>query len=305
MGSPEVALPPLEALLTSSHQVVGVVAQPDRPAGRGQSMAPCAVAATAREKGLTLLQPASLQNNPEFLEALKKLRPDIIAIVAYGKILPREILKLPPKRCLNVHFSLLPQYRGAAPVQWALIHDEPETGVTTFFLVEKVDAGPILLKKKIPIQPEDNAETLGHRLAIAGAALLVETLDRFYAGDLLEIPQEDHLATFAPLLKKQDGRIDWTQKASAIRNQIRGMTPWPGAFTTLDGKIFKILSAENIAAKKTASPGEVINERMEIACSDGLLLPKEVQLEGKKRMSVFEFLKGYPVKIGTHLGESA
>jgi methionyl-tRNA formyltransferase len=305
MGSPGMAVPPLKALLESEDRLIGVVTQPDRPAGRGMTLTPPPVAVLAKEKGLPLFQPQTIKNNPDFFKTLKEMAPDLIVIVAYGKILPKEILDLPPKKCLNVHFSLLPKYRGAAPVQWALINDESETGVTTFYLVEKVDAGPILLQKKVLIEPEDNAEILGHRLAVAGAQLLKETIERLKANELDPVPQNERSATYAPPLKKEDGRIDWKRKAKAIGCQIRGMTPWPGAYTQLNGKMFKIHSAELISGKKSGTPGEVIQAGplgMEVACGQGAILLKEIQLEGKRKMEVSEFLRGHPIEVGQKLG---
>lgn len=305
MGSPSNAVPALEALLRTGHRLIGIVAQPDRPAGRGQEIHPPAIAEWARARKLPLFQPDRIKNNPEFLKTLQELSPDLVVVVAYGRILPNEILTLPPKRCLNLHFSLLPKYRGAAPVQWALINGEEETGVTTFQIVEKLDAGPIYLQKKVLIEPEDNAEILGHRLAVAGADLLVETVDRVAEGRIEPTPQNDHAATPAPPLKKEDGRIDWSRKAKTIWGQIRGTTPWPGAFTFLDNKLLKVYSASVLPRKKEASPGEVLTAvpgGLEIACGQGALLLKEVQIEGKKRMKTTEFLKGHPIEPGKKLG---
>lgn len=306
MGTPEVAVPTLTTLLESGDKVVGVVTQPDKPAGRGQAIVTPPVALLAKEKGLPLFQPERVKGNIEFLGILKKLAPDVIVVVAYGKILPSEILTLPPMKCINLHFSLLPKYRGAAPVQWALINGEEVTGVTTFVLVEKVDAGPILLQKKVLIEPEDNTALLGHRLAIAGASLMQETLEGLKANRLSSIPQVENLATLAPLLRKEDGRIDWARKNTVILGQIRGMNPWPGATTTLNGKLLKIHHAEMDANKKTGAPGEILgmtSEGLEVACQPGTLLLTELQLEGKKRMDATAFLAGHPLQKGQRLGE--
>lgn len=305
MGSPSMALPSLEALCQSDHEVVGVVTQPDKPAGRGRHLTPPPVAQFARDKGLPLFQPEKVKGNAEFLEILKNLRPDVIAVVAYGRILPKEILDLPPLKCVNVHFSLLPKYRGAAPVQWALINGEEETGVTTLFLVEKLDAGPVLLHRKMIIEPEDTAEILGRRLSNVGAQLLLETLEGLSSGDLDPVPQKETQVTLAPPLKKEDGLIDWERKAGALWHQIRGVTPWPGAYTFWRGKRLKIHQVRKIAAKRQAKPGEVLDatpEGLEIACGQGALLLKEVQLEGGKRMEIETFLKGHDLKTGAFLG---
>lgn len=305
MGSPEMAVPALKALLNSGEKVVGVVSQPDRPAGRGREITPPSMARLAREEKIPLFQPEFLKNNPEFSKSLKDLAPDLIVVVAYGRILPLEILNLPPLKCINVHFSLLPKYRGAAPLQWALINGEEETGVTTFSIVEEMDAGPILMQKKVVIEPEDNAGILGNRLAVTGAQLLLETLEGLKSHSLDPVPQNERLATAAPPLKKENGRIDWSRKARTIFNQIRGMNPWPGAYTTLNGKLLKIYRAEATAGKKGLQPGEAVPadaERLEITCGQGALLLKEVQWEGGRKMGTADFLKGHPVPAGSRLG---
>lgn len=309
MGSPEVAVPSLKILKESLHEVVAVVSQPDKPAGRGQLLTAPAVAQYAKDNGLPLFQPDRIKNNPEFLEILKNLKADLIAIVAYGKILPPELLNLTPLQCINVHFSILPKYRGAAPMQWAVIEGEEETGVTTFILVDKVDAGPILLQKRVSIEPEDTCVELAPRLANLGSITLLETVNGLSEGALTPMPQNDFHATIAPLLKKEDGRLDFTRKARFLVNQIRGMNPWPGTSTTYQGKFLKIFRAEETAARGGAVPGTVVvvdahnaDRGLQIACKDSSLLLKEVQLEGKKRMPITEFLKGNPVTIGERLG---
>ncbi len=305
MGSPEIAVPSLKALLESGEKVVGVVTQPDKPAGRGREVTPPPVALFAREKKLPLLQPVTLKNNPDFLKTLRELAPDLIVVVAYGKILPRELLDLPPRKCLNVHFSLLPKYRGAAPVQWALINDEEETGVTTFLIGEKVDAGPIFLQKKVLINSEDTTEILGQRLALVGAEILAETVQGIKENRLDPIPQNDRLATMAPLLKKEDGKIDWGRKATTIANQVRGMNPWPGTFTHRQGLLLKVFHAEAAPGRRGAQPGEVLvteDEGIEVACGHGALRIRELQIEGGRRMSATDFLKGHAIKPGERLG---
>ncbi len=308
MGSPEIAVPSLKAILETSHQVVGVVSQPDKPAGRGRELTPPAVAVFAKGQGLQLHQPEKVRDHPTFLETLKGLKPDVVVIVAYGKILPDEIVRLPPLGCVNVHFSLLPKYRGAAPLQWALINGDEETGVTTFRLNAGVDTGPTLLQKKVMIHEEDNAEILGHRLSLIGAELLVATLDGLSSGNLEALPQNDRMATRAPMLKKEDGLIDWGQKAKIIWGRIRGMNPWPSAFTTWQGKRLKIFAAEPLAEKnhkKSGAPGEVIeinDDGVQISCGQGVLLIKEVQMEGGKRLSATSFLKGHSLGEGEKLG---
>ncbi len=305
MGSPEMALPSLEALLASEHRVVGVVSQPDRPVGRGHKLSSPPVAEMSRKHGIPLLQPDSLKGNATFLEAIASLRPDIIVVVAYGKILPREILDLPPLKCVNVHFSLLPKYRGAAPVQWALIQDEEETGVTTFYLVPKLDAGPILLQRKVAIQEEDNTGLLGHRLSVVGADLLLETLRRIDTNDIVAHPQTESEATPAPPLKKDDGRIDWSQKPRYVVGQIRGMNPWPGAYTTLRGKRLVVHHARKLEGRRSGHGGEILMrgpEGVEVACGSGAILLTEVQLEGGRKMAITEFSRGHSLAPGERLG---
>jgi methionyl-tRNA formyltransferase len=304
MGSPEIAVPSLKAILDAGHKVVGVVSQPDKPVGRGLEMTPPAVALFTSERGLPLFQPEKIRKNLELLETLRGLKSDVIAIVAYGKILPKEILNLPPHGCINVHFSLLPKYRGAAPLQWALINGDEETGVTTFRLNEGVDSGPILLQKKVMIHDEDNAEILGKRLAVIGAELLVETLEGLTDGSLEAIPQNNRLATHAPMLKKEDGHIDWNRKSKAVWGQIRGMTPWPGAYTSWKGKRLKIHAAELVDHSKKGMPGEVVEiaeDGLTVSCGQGSLLVKELQLEGGKRLAADVFLKGHPLTTGESL----
>jgi methionyl-tRNA formyltransferase len=306
MGSPDIAVPSLKAVLESTHRVVAVVAQPDKPGGRGLELQSPALARFAKERGLTLFQPERIRKNPEFLETLRSLKPDVIAIAAYGQILPKEILDLPPHGCINVHFSLLPKYRGAAPLQWSLINGDEETGVTIFRLKDgPVDSGPVLLQKKVMLHDEDNAEILGHRLAVIGAELLIEALDGLADGSLEAIPQNDRLSTQAPLLKKEDGHVDWTRKAKSVWGQIRGMTPWPGAFTTLKGKRLKIHAAELVEHPRKGEPGEILevsDEGLQIACGQGSLLIKDLQLEGGKRLAAAVFLKGHPLAAGERLG---
>lgn len=305
MGSPEIAVPSLKALLETPHRVVGVVSRPDRPAGRGHELTPPAVAVFAKGRGLPLHQPESIRDDPDFLRTMRDLAPDVIAIVAYGKILPNEILNLPPHGCVNVHFSLLPKYRGAAPLQWALINGEEETGVTTFRLNAGIDTGPVLLQKKTSIHEEDSAQILGHRLSVIGAELLVATLDGLSSGELEAVPQNDRLVSRAPMLKKEDGLIDWTRKAKVLWGQIRGMNPWPSAFTSWKGKRLKIHAAETTAGKKAGSAGEVIeasDDGIQVSCGQGVLLIKELQIEGGKRLSADAFLKGHPIAVGERLG---
>lgn len=320
MGSPAVALPSLDFLQQSSHEIVGVITRPDRPAGRGRKVQPCAVAARARELGLSLFQPESLIN-PPFIETLRQLKPDLAIIVAYGKILKPDIIEAPRYRCWNVHFSLLPKYRGAAPCQWTLINGETRTGVTIIRLVEKMDAGPILGQVEMDIDPEDNTASLEQRLAVAGVELLERTLNALAAGTLSETPQDDSHATLAPLLKKEDGLIHWQDTADSISNRIRGLDPWPGAYTYLatepgkgasaqkeasvDKVMLKIYSSRALAEETSAAPGTILKADTKagfiVACGRGALQLQELQLQGKKRMTATDFLRGHRISEGTQL----
>ena len=230
MGTPEFAVPSLEALLKSDDRVVGIVTQPDRPRGRGQRLSPSPVKVIAQREQLPLLQPTKMKD-PAFMAELSGWKPDFIAVAAFGRILPPAILSLPPRGCVNVHGSLLPKYRGAGPIQWAIINGETETGITTMLMDEGMDTGAILLQEKIPIVPEDTAGSLSPRLADLGGRLLVETLAQLKAGTLTPRPQDHAQASLAPLLKKEDGVIDRSLPATMIANRIIGLTPWPGAHT--------------------------------------------------------------------------
>ncbi|MBI1909621.1 MAG: methionyl-tRNA formyltransferase [Deltaproteobacteria bacterium] len=303
-GSPEIALPSLEALLASGEEIIGVISQPDRPVGRGRKLSSPPVATLAKKSQRLLFQPEKLDDS--FLRTLTELSPDLIVVVAYGKILPKKMLMIPPQGCLNLHFSLLPKYRGAAPVQWALINGEAETGVTTLKMVERLDAGPIYLQRKVPIQEEDNSLLLGKRLANIGAELLVETIQRLKEGKLQASPQVEEMVTWAPSLEKEDGLIDWNCSAKAIFCKIRGTNPWPGAYTFLDTQRLKIYTASVIPEKnKKQRPGEILATHpsgIDVACGHGILRLEELQLEGGKRLSAAEFLRGHPLEVGTKLG---
>ncbi len=302
MGSPEAALPCLEYLHQSVHKIVGVVAQPDRPSGRGRQSQPCTVAAQALAWDLPLFRPESLKE-PPFIETLKELQPDLIVVVAYGKILAKNILELPRFKCWNVHFSLLPKYRGAAPYQWALINGETETGISIIRLVPKLDAGPILSQQVVSIDPTETAGDLLAKLAPIGAQLLRETLFSLQAGELNESPQDDSQATFAPQLKKADGLIDWELSATELSHRIRGLSPWPGAYTfvpsgQIDKVRLKIYSAQALKIEDVAIPGTVLqanNDGFIIACGEDALKIEDVQLEGKKRMNSADMLRGTPI----------
>jgi methionyl-tRNA formyltransferase len=306
MGTPEFAVPSLRALIDGEERVVGVVTQPDQPAGRGMTVHAPPVKILAMTHNLPVFQPTKLRD-PAVLEQLQRWQPDLIVVAAYGKILPSTILTLPPLGCLNVHASLLPKYRGAAPIQWAIARGERETGVTIMRISERMDAGDILLQKAMPITDTDTAGTLHDKLAILGAETLCETLRLLKEGQLVAHPQNEAEATYAPLIKKEDGRIDWRQDAETIERRIRAFNPWPSAYTTLHGKLLKIFAAQIAPSspRPASLPGtvrEVTPVSLVIATGSGCLALREIQLEGKKRMSVEEFLKGHHLTPGLVLG---
>jgi len=300
MGTPEFAVPSLEALLRSDDQVVGIVTQPDRPKGRGQVLTSPPVKLIAQRERIPFLQPAKIRV-PEFLTALADWKPDLIAVTAYGRILHSPILTLPPMGCVNVHGSLLPKYRGAAPVQWAVINGETETGITTMMMDEGMDTGAMLLQESLPIFPEDTAGALALRLAALGGRLLVETIARLKVGTITPQPQNHALATLAPPLKKEDGVIDWTTSASNIANRVRGLSPWPGAYTYIGSERWMVWGATQSPGKPDAVPGtiiEVTKQSIQVATGDGVLALKEIQPSNSKRLTVGQYLAGHRVSAG-------
>lgn len=307
MGTPEFAVPSLEALLKSDDSVVGIVTQPDRPRGRGQRLSPSPVKVIAQREQIPLLQPTKMKD-PAFLAELSSWKPDLIAVAAFGRILPPAILSLPPRGCINVHGSLLPKYRGAGPIQWALINGEAETGITTMLMDEGMDTGAMLLQARIDIGPEDTAGSLSSRLAELGGRLLVETLSQLKAGTLTPLPQDHSQATLAPLLKKEDGVIDWSLPAISIANRIRGLTPWPGAFTFLGADRWTIYRAVAIDEAATPSPGQITaltKDAIHVATGSGVLAIHELQAANGRRMPVAQYLTGHPLQTGMQLSQSA
>src|SRR5678815_3480494 len=279
MGTPEFAVPSLEALLKSDDQVVGIVTQPDRPKGRGQQLSLSPVKVIAQREGLPLLQPTRMKD-PLFMAELSGWKPDLIAVAAFGRILPPVILSLPPRGCINVHGSLLPKYRGAGPIQWAIINGETETGITTMLMDEGMDTGAMLLQEAIPITTDDTAGSLSTRLAELGGRLLVETIVRTKSGTLVPRPQDSSRATLAPLLKKEDGVIDWALPATALANRIRGLSPWPGAYTFHGADRWVICRAVAINETPSQAPGQVAaitRDAIQVATAHGVLAIKELQ----------------------------
>lgn len=302
MGTPEFAVPSLRALIDSEDEVVAVVCQPDKPKGRGLEVVSPPTKVLAEKHCILVLQPQRIKTE-EFFNELKELNPDLICVVAYGKILPKNILDLPTHGCINVHASILPKYRGAAPINWAIIRGERITGITTMRMDEGMDTGDMLLKREVPIDDEDTGETLSQRLSLIGAELLIETIRLLKEGKLTPVPQDHSQATYAPMLKKEDGKIDWRKTAEEIRNLIRGTLPWPGAYTTLEGKLLKVYKAR--VSEGDGRPGEIIKSGssiLRVATGKGALDLLEVQIEGGKRLKAEEFLRGRRIKEGTLLG---
>ncbi|UCH28278.1 MAG: methionyl-tRNA formyltransferase [Myxococcales bacterium] len=299
-GSPEFAVPCLEALHDIS-EVVAVISQPDKPAGRGLAMRPPAVKARALALGLDVWQPTKVRT-AEFAEKLGTLGADVAVVVAYGRILPKAVLDVPRVGCVNVHASLLPRWRGAAPIQWSIVHGDTETGVTLMQMDEGMDTGPILATAETSIERNDDAATLSSRLSKMGAELLRRELPRYVAGELTPEPQNDADATMAPLLDKAHGRIDWNQTARAVHNQIRGMNPWPGAHTALGDRRIKVHRAmPSTLDPEGAAPGEVTAldpEGILVACAEGTLEIQELQESGRKRVDARAFISGRGVAVG-------
>jgi len=303
MGTPEVAAFTLERLLSASDPVIGVVTQPDRPAGRGQKTTPSPVRKIAESQNVPVIAPEKIRD-ASFLDLLKKWAPDLIVVVAYGRILPSQILELAPHGCLNVHYSLLPKYRGAAPVAWAIINGEKQSGVTTMRLIDKMDAGPIYLQRALPLAEDETRTSLQAKLAPLGAELLLETIAGLKAGKVTPKEQNESEASYAPMLKKEAGLIDWKLPAAAIERRVRGLEPWPSAFTYLSGSMLKIHSAKAIETVVEAVPGEVVKADKEgfwVATGDGVLSLEEIQLENKRTMTAERFLHGTRIEKGARL----
>ncbi|HWT66209.1 MAG TPA: methionyl-tRNA formyltransferase [Terracidiphilus sp.] len=305
-GTPHFAVPTLEALIAAGHEIPLVVTQPDRPVGRTQELAAPPAKQTALAAGLEVTQPEKIRNNEEFRAQLEEIAPDAIIVVAYGRIIPPWMLALPRFGCINLHASVLPKYRGAAPIQWAVAEGETVTGNTTMLLEEGLDTGPILLQDEMAIAPEKTAADLFELLAVNGAPLMVKTLEGLEAGTIMPQPQDHAQATLAPILTRDDGRIDFRARtARQIVDRWRGFQPWPGAFTALNGKKLIVHRLAVSARAGDADPGAVVVDagRMLVACAQGTWLElDEVQLEGKKRMPAAEFLRGFQVRTGARLG---
>lgn len=306
MGTPAFSVPSLQRLVDGeAFDVVAVVTQPDRPAGRGRAPTKSPVKRIALDNDITVLQPRRLRKNAEMIQILCNLEPDVIAVAAYGLILPADVLEIPAAGCINVHASLLPKYRGAAPVAAAILNGEDVTGVTIMLMDEEMDHGPILAQRITPIRPVDTRATLSERLAEVGADLLVETLPQWVAGEIQPQTQDHTAATYAYMLKKEDGEINWSQPAARIARMIRAYQPWPGAYTYFDARVLKLLQAQAIdVAAADAPPGTVVETDLGLAvvAGEGAVLLERVQLAGKRTMDIETFVRGQRNFVGSVLG---
>jgi methionyl-tRNA formyltransferase len=307
MGTPAFAVPSLQALIDHDENVVAVVTQPDRPKGRGRKQTPPPIKVLAESANIPVLQPAKVRT-ADFIEALSSFSPDIFLVAAYGRILSPEVLAVPPLGCINVHGSILPRYRGAAPIQWAILKGEKETGITIMQMDEGMDTGDILLPGTLAIEEDDTAATLADKLASLGGALLIEALDKLRDNNLPPLRQDELKATIAPLLKKEDGLIEWQQTARYISCRIRGLDPWPTAYTFLNGERIRLFKPEIIKKLCTDIPGTIVE-----AAKDGLIVATgknylrlcEIQKNSGKRMSVSAFLSGHPIEPGSKFSKTA
>lgn len=301
MGTPEFAVNSLDSIIKAGHNVLAVVVQPDKPKGRGMKLIYPPVKEYAISKGIPVFQPDSIKNNEEFINVLKNLNPDIIVVVAYGKMLPKTILELPKLGCVNVHASLLPKYRGAAPIQWAIINGEKVTGITTIYMDEGLDTGDIIISESIGIDENDNAQDLHNKLAILGGEILIRTLDLIEKGIAPRTKQIGEVS-YAPMLKKEDGWIDWSKSAEQIRNLVRGLNPWPGAYTFLHNKLLKIWQVEIINSDESFLPGVIVKadliNGLVVSTGKNHLKILELQAEGGKRMSAEQYLIGHKLIPG-------
>lgn len=301
MGTPDFAVPPLRAMAQAGYEIAAVVTQPDKPRGRGKSLQPTPVKEEALRLGIAVWQPQKVRE-PAFIEELRGLHPDIIVVAAFGQIIPKDILDMPPFGCVNIHASLLPKYRGAAPIQQAVIDGEKESGVTIMRMGTGIDTGDMIAKVVVPLSEEETGGSLFDKLAEAGADLLVKTLPDIFEGRAVYEKQPEESPTpYAGMITKEMGRMDFSKSASELERLVRGLNPWPSAFTFLNGKTLKVWKSAAVQEKTNAAPGTVVGsgkEGIRVACGEGVLLLTEVQLEGKKRMGAEAFLRGCPVETG-------
>ena len=304
MGTPQFSVPALQALHEGGYNIVLTITQPDRPRGRGRKVTPSPVKEAAMDLGIQVTQPTSIKT-AEFADQIKSHKPDFQIVIAYGKILPENVLAIPRFGTINIHASLLPKLRGPAPIQWAIINGEKQTGITSMLMDKGMDTGDILLTAPEPVEPEDTAGTLHDRLAAKGANVLIETLKKFADHKIHPIPQDNSLATYAPLLSKDDGLINWNKSAKSLERFIRGVTPWPGAYTFLGETRLKIFKTAPIAAATAEPPGTVqqsFPDELRVATGDGILSILEIQGASGKRMAIKDFLKGHNIPPGSVLG---
>ncbi|AKL95540.1 methionyl-tRNA formyltransferase Fmt [Clostridium aceticum] len=304
MGTPDFAVPSLEALIEENYNVVGVFTQPDRPKGRGKKLAMPPIKEKALEHNLQVFQPSSLKDI-KTVELIKEMNPDVIVVVAYGQILTKEVLEIPALGCINVHGSLLPKYRGAGPIQWAIIHGEKTTGITTMYMEEGLDTGDMILKEEVSIGENETAGELYHRLALVGGDLLKKTLIQIRQGNAPREKQREELSSYAPMLTKELGEIQWHKTAEEIHNLIRGTIPWPMSYTTYLGKTMKIWKSSVMTDEISHEPGkivEVLKDKIYVATGKDLLVIEEVQFSGGKRLSVKDFLVGNTIEKNVVLG---
>lgn len=296
MGTPDFAVPSLKALLAAGHEIVGVFTQPDKPKNRGMKLTPSPVKVVAQEHQLSIYQPTTLKTD-EAYDILVGLQPDLIAVAAYGKILPKRILDLPALGCVNVHSSLLPRYRGAAPINWAILNGDQETGVTIMYMAEGLDTGDIISQRATPIDPDETVESLHDRLAEIGAELLVETVTAIDTGTATRTPQDDSLSSYASMLSRDLSPIDFNKSAHQIHNQVRGLIPWPATSVEIGGTMFKIFSVEETGESSEKTAGTVLGadkKGINVVCGDGKVLRiLELQAPGKKRMRAVDYLRGH------------
>lgn len=303
MGTPDFSVPALEALVNGGHQVIAAVTQPDKPKGRGKSVLMTPVKQKALDLGIPVYQPEKVREE-DFLSLIEGLKPDVIVVAAFGQILPKRLLMIPPYGCINIHASLLPKYRGAAPIQWAVINGEKETGITTMMMDVGLDTGDMLEKLTVPISSEETGGSLHDKLSAAAGSLILSTLKKAEEGILVRTPQKDEESCYAKMLTKELGDIDWGQSSMHIERLIRGLNPWPSAYTSLNGKTLKIWKAVLAEGEEKGEPGQVIRadkDKLLVKTGDGALQILSLQLEGKKRMDTASFLRGYPLKEGTKL----
>lgn len=300
MGTPDFAVPSLKALIDAKYNILAVITQPDKPKGRGRVMTMSPVKALAIQQGIHVYQPEKIRDK-DIINKIKKLSPDLIVVVAYGKILPETIINIPPKGCINVHASLLPKYRGAAPINCAIISGEQETGVTIMFIDKGMDTGPVLTAEKVPIACSDTSIDLHDKLKVKGAQLLVKTIDLLKIGDIMPRAQDDSQATYSPMLKKEDGRIDWGKSAEEIRNLIRGLFPWPCAYTHYNDTMLKIFNGKIDTELTNEIPGTIIGtntDGLRVATGNGIFIIQDVQPANGKRLKISEFLRGHKIATG-------